>query len=306
MSNAWSWYVIALTVLVVGGSALLLWRTSGKRPGESTQETGHVWDGDLREYDKPLPRWWINMFYLTIVFLIAYLVVYPGFGNLPGIWNWSSTGMHDADKAATERRLAATFSAYDGLPIERLAADPAALALGRSLFASHCAACHGSLGQGAAGYPNLTDDIWQWGGSSEEVLQTVLHGRTAAMPPWGTALEQMGGQYAVDNVAIYVKTLSDPQERTANVFAALDGAKLYATTCAACHGPTGKGNTQLGAPDLTDDYWLYDGSRATISTAIRQGRHGVMPAHLPLLGETRARLAAAYAWSLSHPGKTPP
>jgi cytochrome c oxidase cbb3-type subunit III len=306
MSNAWSWFVIALVVLVVGGSALLLWATSGKRPGNAGEETTHVWDGDLREYDKPLPRWWINLFYLTIVLLVVYLVVYPGFGNFPGTQGWSSQREHDAQKAATEARLAATFRAWDGASLEQLVANPAALALGRSLFASHCAACHGSLGQGAAGYPNLTDDIWQWGGSAEQVLQTVLHGRTAAMPPWGQALEQMGGRHAVDDVAIYVQTLSDAQERANNAAAAVGGAKLFAAICAACHGPAGKGNTQIGAPDLTDSYWLYDSSRATIRDGIRLGRNGVMPAHLPLLGETRARLAAAYAWSLSRPQAAAP
>lgn len=299
MSNAWSWFVIVQIVLVIGGSALLLWRTSRRRPADTAQETGHVWDGDLREYDKPLPRWWINLFYLTIVFLVGYLVVFPGFGNFPGTQQWSSVGKHAADQAATEARLAATFRPYDGLPIEQLAADPAALGLGRSLFANHCATCHGSLGQGAAGYPDLTDDIWQWGGSSADVLHSVLHGRNAAMPPWGEALEKMGGPYAVDDVALYVQSLSDP--RSPNAVAAAKGAPLFAAICSACHGAAGTGNTQIGAPDLTDGYWLYDGSRATIRTAIRQGRNGVMPAHLPLLGETRARLAAAYAWSLSHP-----
>jgi cytochrome c oxidase cbb3-type subunit III len=306
MSNSWSWYVIAMTVLVVVGSALLLWRTSGKRPGDAAQETGHVWDGDLREYDKPLPRWWINLFYLTIVFLVLYLVVYPGLGNFAGTQQWSSRRQHDVDRAATDAKLAATFRAYDGQPIEQLAANPSALALGRSLFASHCAACHGSLGQGAPGYPNLTDDIWQWGGTSAEVLQTVLHGRTAAMPPWGQVLEQMGGRHAVDAVAIYVQTLSDPQDRAANAPVAANAARLYMAVCAACHGPQGKGNPQIGAPDLTDSNWLYDGRRATIRAGIRQGRAGVMPAHLPLLGETRARLAAAYAWSLSHPAGAAP
>ncbi len=306
MSNFWSWFVIVQIVLVMGGSVVLLWFTSDKRAGDATKETGHVWDGDLREYDKPLPRWWINLFYLTILFLIVYLVMFPGFGNFAGTSKWSSKAQHDADRAATEARLAATFSPYEGRPIEELAADPAALQLGRSVFANNCATCHGSLAQGAAGYPNLTDDKWQWGGTSADILQTVLNGRQAVMPPWGEALTKMGGEYAVDNVAIYVQSLSDPAEATRNATAVELGAKLFAAVCTACHGPDGKGMTQLGAPDLTDDYWLYGSSRATIRAGIREGHNGVMPAHLPLLGETRSRLAAAYVWSLSHPaGGTP-
>jgi cytochrome c oxidase cbb3-type subunit 3 len=301
MNSFWSWFVIVQVVLVIGGSALLLWRTSGKRAGEAAQETGHVWDEDLREYDKPLPRWWINLFYITIVFLVVYLVVFPGFGNLPGTQGWSSTGQHARDQAATDARLAATFSAYDGIDIDQLARDPDALALGRSLFGHHCAGCHGALGQGAVGYPDLTDGIWQWGGSPEQVLQSVLHGRTAAMPPWADALVKMGGENAVDHVAIYVQSLSDPRAAAQNPMAAAYGKPLFAAVCTACHGAEGKGNATLGAPDLTDDYWLYEPSRASIREGLRKGRNGTMPAHLPLLGETRARLAAAYVWSLSHP-----
>jgi cytochrome c oxidase cbb3-type subunit 3 len=306
MTHAWSWFVIVQVVLVTGGSALLLWRSSRKREGDASGETGHVWDGDLREYDKPLPRWWINLFYLTIVFMVGYLVVYPGFGNLAGTSGWSSVGEHDAERAATEARLAATFRPYEDRAIEELARDPAALQLGRSVFANHCATCHGSLGQGAHGYPDLTDDIWQWGGSAADVLQSVLHGRNAVMPPWGEALTQMGGEFAVDDVAIYVQALSDPAERTRNAAVVAKGAPLFAAVCSTCHGPAGKGDPLLGAPDLTDGYWLYDRSRDAIRTGIRGGRNGVMPAHQSLLGATRARLAAAYAWALSHPADVAP
>lgn len=301
MSAMWSWFVIIQVVLMVVGSVLLLWRTSGKRPGDETAETGHVWDGDLREYDKPLPRWWINLFYLTIVFLIVYLVIYPGFGNFAGTTKWSSVSQHDADRAETEALLAVTFRPFEGRPIEELAADPEALQLGRSVFANNCATCHGSLAQGAAGYPDLTDDNWQWGGTSADILNTVLNGRRAEMPPWEETLVNMGGEYAADDVAIFVQSLSDPEEGRRNATAAAQGKKLFAAVCTACHGPEGKGNPEVGAPNLTDDYWLYGSSRATIREGLRDGRNGVMPAHLPLLGETRARLAAAYVWSLSHP-----
>jgi cytochrome c oxidase cbb3-type subunit 3 len=151
----------------------------------------------------------------------------------------------------------------------------------------------------------LTDNIWQWGGSTADILQTVLQGRTAQMPPWGEALRAAGGRYATDDVAFYVLSKSDPEVGRFNGDAAARGAKLFASICAACHGADARGNPQLGAPDLTDEYWLYGRSRAAIRAGLDQGRNGSMPAHEPLIGATRARLAAAWVWSLSHPQGTP-
>ena len=301
MNKGWSWYVISLVALNVVGCLVLLWKTSGKRPGGSgTEGTGHVWDADLREYDKPLPRWWINLFYITIVFAVGYLLWFPGAGSFAGFGKWSSAGAHDADRAAAEARLAETFKPYEGKSIEVLASDANALKLGQSVFSNNCATCHGSLAQGAIGYPNLTDTIWQWGGSADEILQTVLHGRSAQMPAWAETLKSMGGDSAVDDVVTYVLSLTDKSLLDTNGAAAASGAKHFAAICSACHGPEAKGMTQFGAPDLTDDYWLYGRSRAAVRTAIEQGRNGTMPAHEPLIGATRARLAAAYVWSLSH------
>ncbi len=305
MSGFWSWFVIVLVVLNVIGCLLLLWRTSRARAGSDTavdpEQTGHVWDGDLTEYDKPLPRWWINLFYLTILFLVVYLVLFPGFGRLPGISGWSSAREHDANRAAAEQHLAATFAPYANLPIETLARDPLALHLGRNVFSANCATCHGALARGAIGYPDLTDDNWQWGGSASDILQTVLHGRVAQMPVWGPTLRSMGGEYATDDVAMYVLSKSDPSVLNLNGYAAARGEKMFAAICAACHGAEAKGNKAIGAPDLTDAYWLYGRSRAAIRAGLDKGHNGTMPAHAPLIGETRARLAAAWVWSLSHP-----
>lgn len=307
MSGGWSWYVIVLVVLNVAGCVALLWATSGKRPGDEdgTAGTGHVWDGDITEYDKPLPRWWINLFYLTIVFTVVYLIVFPGFGAFSGTTGWTSQRAHDADKAAADARLAATLGPYDGQPIEALARDPEALKIGRAMFGNHCAACHGSLAQGAIGYPNLTDDIWHWGGSSEQILQTVLDGRNAVMPAWNQTLVSIGGEFAGDDVITWVLSRTDPSLLATNEVAAARGAKLYTQVCAACHGPEAKGNASLGAPDLTDEYWQYGRSRTALREGLLNGRNGVMPAHRPLIGETRARLAAAYVWSLTHPAGEP-
>jgi cytochrome c oxidase cbb3-type subunit 3 len=301
MSGAWSWYVIALIVLNIGGCGWLLWWTAKRRPGDpKPEDTSHVWDGDLTEYNKPLPKWWINLFWITIVFGIGYLAWYPGFGNFAGYGRWSSQQEHAQRKAAYDATLEGTFAPFKNQPINALAADPEALKLGRSIFNNTCATCHGSSAQGAIGYPNLTDDIWHWGGTPERVLETVLDGREGVMPEWGTVLTGMGGDNAVDYVVAYVRTLGTPGQSLQNDYMAAQGKKLYEGICVACHGVDGKGNQQMGAPDLTDDYWLYGGSNEALHQTIAKGRHGSMPAHRELLGETRARLAAAYVWSLSN------
>lgn len=300
MTGAWSLYLIGLIVLNIGGCAWLLWWTARRRPGDpAPTDTSHVWDGDITEYNKPLPKWWINLFFLTIVFAIGYLAWFPGFGNFAGVGKWTSASEHDAQKAVEDARLAETFRPYDGKAIDVLARDPHAVALGRSIFSNNCATCHGSTAQGATGYPNLTDTIWHWGGTPERVLQTVLDGREGVMPAWGKVLTGMGGDNAVDYVVAYVRTLSAPQTLQNNYMAA-QGKPLFESLCVGCHGPDGKGNQQMGAPDLTDSYWLYGNSSEALHETISNGRHGSMPAWRPLLGETRVRLVAAYVWSLSH------
>ena len=301
MTTGWSWYVIALIVLNIGGAAWLLWWTAKRRPGDpKPEDTSHVWDGDITEYNKPLPRWWINLFWVTLIGGIAYLLWYPGLGAFAGYGKWTSTGEHDREKAANQARLEKTFAPYRGASIDVLARDPAAVRLGRSIFDNTCATCHGSTAQGAIGYPNLTDDIWHWGGSPQRVLQTVLDGREGVMPEWGKVLTGIGGPDAVDNVVAYVRTLHDPATLVNN-YPAAQGKALYESVCTSCHGVDGKGNQALGAPNLTDDYWLYGDSTAALRQTISEGRHGSMPAHRGLLGETRARLVASYVWSLSHP-----
>jgi cytochrome c oxidase cbb3-type subunit 3 len=261
-----------------------------------------VWDGDLTEYNKPLPRWWINLFYITIVFSVGYLLWY-GVGHLRGFGHWSSRTEWAQEKAAEDARLEDTLRPYAGKPIDALAKDPGAVAIGRTIFANTCAACHGSAGHGATGFPDLTDDIWHWGGTPERILETILDGRTAVMPAWGETLTAQGGASAVDDVVAYVQSLSRPGQPADA--AAGRGQALFSTVCAACHGAQGKGNPMLGAPDLTDSYWLYGGGKAALHRTIAEGRSGSMPAWRPALGETRARLVGAYVWTLS-PHRAPP
>lgn len=294
MSTGWSIYVIAIVALNIFGCVWLLWWTGKRRPGDpAPTDTSHVWDGDLTEYNKPMPRWWINLFYITIVFGIGYLVFYPGLGAFAGTSGWTSARQHDAEREARDATLAGTFAPYGGQPIDAIAQDPRALELGRSIFANNCATCHGSSAKGARGYPDLTDGSWQWGGDPDTVLATVLDGRQGIMAPWEQVL---GGPRGVTEAAVYVQSLSGTAADPALVRA---GKARFDGICVACHGRDAKGNTALGAPDLTDGVWLYGGDYDSIRTSIAQGRHGVMPAHRDILGETRARVVAAYVWSLS-------
>ncbi|AKC86393.1 cytochrome-c oxidase, cbb3-type subunit III [Pseudoxanthomonas suwonensis] len=300
MSTGWTWFVIALVAINIVGCVWLLWWTSRRRPGDpKPEDTSHVWDGDITEYNKPLPKWWINLFYLTIVFGVAYLAWFGGLGGVRGYSGWTSTQEHAQEKAVEDAKLEQTFAPFAGQAIDALAQDPTAVALGRSIFSNTCATCHGSSGQGAIGYPNLTDDIWHWGGTPEQILETVLDGREGVMPEWGTVLTGMAGPDAIDYTIAYMRTLSAP-ETLQNNYMAARGRKLYEGVCAACHGVDGTGNADLGAPDLTDGYWMYGSTRESLYQTIAHGRHGVMPAHRELLGETRARLVSAYVWSLSH------
>jgi cytochrome c oxidase cbb3-type subunit 3 len=295
MSGGWSVWVIAIVAINIVGSAWLLWWTAKRRPGDPPAEaTSHHWDGDLTEYNKPLPMWWINLFWLTIVFSIAYLVWYPGLGNFKGKSGWSSAAELKAEQKAAEAKLNEAFAGYVSQPIDVISRDPKAVATGQRIFANTCAMCHGSDARGAKGYPNLTDQHWQWGNTPDEVLATILDGRQAAMPPFASAL---GDKSNVTATAVHVQKLGglqvDPQ---------LDriGAGHFSGICAACHGPDGKGNPAIGSADLTDDYWLYGNRVEDIVAAIEKGHDGHMPAHRLILGETRARLVGAYVWSISH------
>ena len=301
MSIGWTWYVIALVALNIAGCAWLLWWTARRVPGDAKpEETTHVWDGDITEYNKPLPKWWINLFYITIVYSIAYLFWYGGWGSYKGYSEWSSQAEHARVKAAGDAKLNQTFAPYRGRPIEELAKDVTAVALGRSIFTNTCATCHGSSAQGAIGFPNLRDNIWHWGGSPERVLQSVLDGREGIMPEWGTALTGMGGTEAIGNVVSYTQSLAAPSQFEDSA-AAAQGKPLYDSLCVACHGDRGQGNSDLGAPSLADKNSLYGNDEQSLRLSIAAGRHGVMPPHRELLGETRSRLVAAYVWSLSNP-----
>jgi cytochrome c oxidase cbb3-type subunit 3 len=293
MSSFWHWFIIAIVVINVGGS-LWLMIINAKVPRDELEDgetTGHTWDGDLEELNNPLPMWWMGLFVISAVFLVIYLVMYPGLGSNEGTLGWTQEAQYEAEVEAAEAQMAATFGPYDGADVAALVTDPTALELGRNVFANNCTTCHGSDARGAPGFPNLADDVWNWGGDPDAVLTSILDGRTGLMPSQGA----MFGNEEVEQIAHYVRKISggDYVDYKADA-----GAARFAL-CSACHGMDGTGNPLLGAPDLTDDVWMYGSSFDDIRISIADGRMGGMPAHRDLIGETRARLVAAYVLSLS-------
>lgn len=300
MSTFWHWWVVVLTLANIAGIYWLIRWTSKKRPGEAAEgaETGHSWDG-LTEYNNPLPRWWLWMFYITILFSLVYLVLYPGLGRYAGILGWHSgnelnieDSQYHREMQRAEDRYQPIFTAMAERDISSLARDFDALTTGRRLYLNYCATCHGSDARGASGFPNLANGVWQWGGSAEEIRHTIVNGRQAAMPALAGAL----GDEGVEQVAHYVLQLAGRDD--ADSALANEGQSKYGMFCSGCHGAEGKGMTMLGAPDLTANTWLYGGSLGAIKTTIAEGRAGVMPAFGELLGEERAHVLSAYVYSL--------
>ena len=298
INDFWGIYVAVLTVVSIAGCALLLWSQSKvkiviPKDGKVVETTGHSWDEGLEELNNPMPRWWMWMFYLTIVFGIAYLALYPGLGTFAGKLGWTSSGEYQKELEVADAEVGPMFEKYKATDLKAVAADPKAQAMGERLFLTYCAQCHGSDARGNKGYPNLTDSDWLYGGEPDVIKTTLLKGRHGQMPPMGAAL---GGEKDIENVAHYVLSLSNS---THDPIKAAFGKEKFGA-CAACHGADGKGNQALGAPNLTDKIWLYGGSASTIMETIRNGRNNQMPAFEEFLGEGKVHLLAAYVWGLSH------
>jgi len=296
MSANWSWYIIILTAINILACFWLIRWNSQKRRGDVIKEeadtTGHIWDNDLQEYNNPLPRWWLWLFYITIVFAIGYLVLYPGMGKFTGTLGWDQTGQYQAEMQTAEAKYGPIFAAYAQQPIAELVADKQAMASGERLYLTYCATCHGSDAGGASGFPNLADKVWLWGGTPEAIKTSILDGRNAMMPPMGAGLPDA----QVDELVAYVLSLNGREADPARVAA---GKTTFDAMCAACHGADGTGNQAAGFPDLTNNTWLYGGSPGKIRETIVKGRSGVMPAHRDFLGEEKVHLLAAYVYSLS-------
>ncbi|MDR9826837.1 cytochrome-c oxidase, cbb3-type subunit III [Vibrio sp. FNV 38] len=325
MTTFWSLWIIIITIgTLIGCAAILFWCQKDKMGVEEGEDMGHEYDG-IRELNNPLPKWWFYLFVSTFVFAAVYLALYPGLGNFKGLLGWQSSDqtvksieeskasiarsqaqkqlvqyakeLDDADRYFGEKfSQLANLTDGSGLkPLEQIAMDPDALKVGQALFLQNCSQCHGSDARGQKGFPNLTDDAWLYGGEPQAIVTTLMDGRIGQMPAWKEVL----GEEGVQEVVSYTLSLSG---RSVNAKEA-EAGKARFVVCAACHGTDGKGNPAVGAPDLTDQIWLFGGSRAEVTETVLNGRSGVMPAWKDILGEEKVQLVAAYVWSLSNNDK---
>jgi cytochrome c oxidase cbb3-type subunit 3 len=294
-SSFWPIFITVISLAGVLGCALLLWVTSkikASNPnGDNTN--GHVWDENLREMNNPLPRWWVWMFIITIVFSLFYFAAYPSLGTYAGKLGWSQVGQYEQEMATANAKVAPIYAKFASMPIEELATNKEAQAIGERLFMNNCALCHGSDAHGSKGFPNLTDNDWIYGGSPEKITETITNGRMGMMPPMAAAV---GNEEDVKNVAHYVLSLSASKHDTAR--AALGKEKF--AVCAACHGADGTGNQAVGALNLTDNIWLHGAGEEAIIKRINLGVTNQMPAQSAKFSPEQIHVLTAYVWSLSN------
>jgi len=297
MTEFWSTWVVVLVVINLGITVFLfLWGLRVDIPTQPDGTSGHVWaHGVLREGVRRLPTWWVVLSAGSLIAGIVYLALYPGFGAFAGRFGWTSASELAQDQQANRRLEAPLLERVRGKPVETIAADPGALRVGRVLFIENCAACHGrdARGNQALGAPDLTDRDWLYGGDGKSILTSIMEGRQGAMPPFGGAKSDQ----EIRDLANYVLSLSG---RAHDSLRAHFGKPAFAA-CAACHGADGKGNSALGAPNLTDGVWLHGGGIEDIVETIRRGRNGAMPAFRSRLGEENASLVAAWVYAQSQP-----
>ncbi|WP_374497971.1 cytochrome-c oxidase, cbb3-type subunit III [Vogesella indigofera] len=298
VSDFWSIYITVIVIVGIVGLTYLLFSQSKTtvQKGEEVKTMGHVWDDDLEEYNNPLPRWWMLMFYITLLFGAVYLVLYPGLGTWKGIRGWTSVGQYKEEKAQAEAKYQPLYDKFMKMDVKTVAADPEAQAMGKRLFQTYCVQCHGSDARGAKGFPNLTDNDWLYGGTPEIIKTTLDGGRHGQMPAFGAAF----GEEKVKDVANYAMSLSGKKHDAER---ASRGKETFTAVCAACHGADGKGNQALGAPNLTDNVWLYGGTEKTIIETVTNGRNNQMPAWKDFLGDGKVHLLTSYVWGLSNKAK---
>ncbi len=292
--NFWSVYVAGITLAGIIGCLVLLWLTARKKVAATTDNTtGHVWDEDLTEMNNPMPRWWMWLFVITIVFSLLYLVAYPGLGSYQGELGWSSKAEYEKEVDRANTELAPLYAQFSSRKAEEVAGDAQAMGIGERLFMNNCAQCHGSDARGSKSFPNLADGDWLHGGSPAKIAETIKAGRVGVMPPMAAAV---GTSDDVKNVSHYVLSLSNSPHDSLR--AQLGKAKFSA--CAACHGADGKGNTAMGAPNLTDDIWLHGWGEQAIVNIITQGKTNSMPAQEGKLTDAQIHVLASYVWGLSN------
>lgn len=297
VSDTWHYYVVGLVVLSLAFCVWILASNMTRREKGPVSLHHHVWDENLQEYNHPLPRWWMFMFWGALVFAVFYLAFFPGLGAYRGYFGWSEVKQYQAEVKAVDAQIGPLYAKYAKQDLAAVAANPEAQAMGQRLFLTYCAQCHGSDAHGNKGFPNLTDSDWLYGGEPQTIETTITGGRNGAMPAWGPVL----GTEGVKDVANYVRSLSGLANDSIR---AQRGKDLFMTNCVACHGPDGKGNQALGAPNLTDKVWLWGASEATIIETVTKGRQNQMPVFKDFLGPEKIHLLAAYVYSLSRNPQT--
>lgn len=296
-NSGWSLYVAGITIAGLIFCLVLLVIASKRQVMANDNSTGHIWDEDLKEMNNPLPRWWMGLFVLTVIFAAIYLAMYPGLGSNEGTLKWSATGQWQTEQAKAAETMAPVYAAFKELPAQELAKNPQAMAIGERLFVNNCAQCHGADARGSKGFPNLADTDWMGGdGSPEYIQKTIAEGRTGVMPPMAAAV---GTAEEVRNVANYVLSLSGSPH---NSVAAQLGKPKFAA-CAACHGAEGKGTPALGAPNLTDKIWLHGWGEDAILAMVNGGKQNVMPAQGARFTPEQLKVLTAYVWNLSQSTK---
>ena len=298
-STYWSYYISAIAL---GGIVFCVWllfsqRAWLKKEVKQVDDTGHVWDGDLSELNNPVPRWWTVFYLLLCIFAVGYLVLYPGLGSFQGVLQYSSAeSVRQAQRAHAEQ-IRPVYARYESMSIPQIAGDSEARQIGQRLFLNYCAQCHGSDARGGPSFPNLSDSQWLYGGEPDQIEQSIAKGRHGVMPPWAGTIRPA----EASDIAQYVRSLSG---LAADPLRVVPGKRGYDTYCVACHAADGTGNTALGAPNLTDNVWLYGSSEATIVDIILNGRENIMPAQERVLTEQQIRMLTAWVWGLSNEGET--
>jgi cytochrome c oxidase cbb3-type subunit 3 len=291
VNSGWALFVAGVTVLSLVWCLALPIIASKRKVMAGDNTTGHVWDEDLRELNNPLPRWWMYLFVLTVVFAAVYLAFYPGLGTFQGTLNWSSQNQFEAEQNKARQAMAPVYAKYTGMSAEEMGADATAMGIGQRLFLNNCAQCHGSDGRGSKGFPNLADGDWLGGDTLDYVKGVIANGRTGMMPPMAAAV---GTPEDVKNVANYVLSLSGSAHN--DVAAQLGKEKV--ASCAACHGPEGKGMHATGAPNIADKIWLHGWGEQVIIGHITNGITNVMPAQGRLLTPEQIHVLGAYVLNM--------
>ncbi len=294
MHGFWPVFITAISLGGIFGCVLLLWFASKVKVTVADDgSNGHVWDGDLREMNNPMPMWWVGLFIITVIFGLAYLFLFPGLGSYTGKLGWSGVKQYESEVNKTNEKIAPIYAKYAAMSVEDLSKNEDAKGIGQRLFLNNCAQCHGSDARGSRGFPNLTDSDWLHGGDPEKIKETIVNGRIGMMPPMAGAL---GTEDDVKNVANYVLSISGSMHDSGR--AGLGKAKFG--VCAACHGADGKGNPAIGAPNLTDNIWLHGAGEVAIIKRIHEGKVNQMPAWSTKFTPEQIHVLTAYVWGLSN------